>query len=114
MRYDPDYQDYYLRLEPRELDEINSWEKSQGNLVFLQDCLTLSLALSMYKSYDTNEYTKMGQLVYKAKYGDDAEAVDELVVSAKSAIDFISIYKESDLICSVPKDLKKSSICQQR
>lgn len=107
LKFDPMYKDYYCEIAPENLGFFRQWEHQQGSIVFLQDCLSLSIALGMYKNPDAGSYTPIGQLVTSAKYYRKADAISSLIEQVKTVINLIPSYKGANVICSVPKNPNK-------
>ena len=69
---------YWLRIESEEdFEKIDAWVKSQGDRVFLRDCLYTSIAMS-HNFTDGGERTEIGELEYKAKQNHDMQRFEEL------------------------------------
>ena len=95
------WQGYWRIVDEEEIATIKAWMKSQGTLVFLRDCLCLSIALSI--NFDkSNNRTKVGQLQYEGKWKKDESSVRQLADLVAQQIQNLPYYKEADLICSVP------------
>ncbi len=110
------YQGRWRNVNEEEITKIKDWMKAQGALVFLRDCLCLSVALSI--NFDkSGDRTTVGQLRNEGKWEKDAskreDSIHQLADLVEQQILNLPYYKEADLICSVPsptdKDLDLSS-----
>ena len=95
---------YWLGIKSEEdFEKINAWVKSQGNLVFLRDCLYASIAMSQNRTApDVSDMTEIGELEYQAKEYHDMGAVELLAVHCANTIMSIPLYSKADLVCAVP------------
>ena len=80
---------------------LKKWEENQGRLIFLRDCLSLSIALDSYAIYGENP-TEIGAWVNAAKYKQDEMAMKYLVDKAAQTIRRLPFYRNADVICAVP------------
>ena len=92
---------YWRYVNGEEIDKIEDWMKKQGTLVYLRDCLSLSIALSI-------NHTPTGLLRYKAKRLQDENSIHELVDMVEQRIRDLPYYQSADLICSVPPSSGKN------
>lgn len=97
------YRRYWKYVSAEEIEQIKEWERNQKSLIYLQDCLSLSIAL------DTNfidnkrlEYTEIGNLEKMGKKTGDQKAINQLADIVSRVIQYLPFYKDADLICSVP------------
>ncbi|MDI9349432.1 MAG: hypothetical protein QM537_05465 [Candidatus Symbiobacter sp.] len=102
--YSDHYKNHFRVIKSdEELHIIENWGKKQGNLVFLRDCLSLSLALDFnLKDKAKHEYTDIGLLENKAKHHKDQNAIEQIAEMVTQTIQPKPFYKDADLICSVP------------
>lgn len=107
LKFDPCYKGYWCEIAHDNLDFFRQWESKQGSIVFLQDSLSLSIALGMNKDPDSGNYKPVGQLVNSAKYYRKADAISGLIERVKSVVSLIPSYKGANVICSVPKNPSK-------
>ena len=101
--------EFYRVIKPgTELGEIKDWEKRQGSRIYLRDCLSLSIAMSINISNDPEKrvndtgHTLMGKFVNDGKWSKSQSAINEIVKEATKAIQDLPYYKDTKLICSVP------------
>jgi len=93
---------YWLGIESEEdFEEIDAWVKSQGERVFLRDCLYTSIAMS-HNFTDDGERTEIGELEYRAKQNHDMEAVEALAEHCANTIMDIPLYGKADMVCAIP------------
>ncbi|MEW7978444.1 MAG: hypothetical protein AB2813_01140 [Candidatus Sedimenticola endophacoides] len=93
---------YWLGIESeQDFEEIDAWVKSQGNRVFLRDCLYTSIAMS-HNFTDDGERTEIGELEYQAKQNHDMGAVEALAEHCVDTIMDIPLYSKADLVCAIP------------
>jgi hypothetical protein len=86
---------------------INDWVAAQGTLVFLRDCLDLSVALD-YNFIDAGgSYTNLGELEHKAKMNQDVDALDSLGNLLISAIQELPYYRIATKVMAVPPGIGK-------
>lgn len=73
------------------------------DIVFLRDCLDLSLSLSMNR-IDENTRTEIGELEYQAKYHPESSEYKNVIASLRmqGLLDSIPFFKDTDYICVVP------------
>lgn len=97
---------YFMYIKDEdELKKIVDWVEKQGGLVYLNDHLSLSIALgfNFYKDENGKRVrTDLGELEYSAKYQKNEESIERIVEKIIETIDFISFYKEADFVCAVP------------
>lgn len=75
--------------------------KQYKDVVFLRDCLDISLSLSMNFIENENR-TEIGELEYQSKFNSDQSAEEKLVCFCEKWINELPYYKNADLICAVP------------
>ena len=98
---------HWLSIKTEEsFEEIDAWVKSQGNRVFLRDCLYASIAMSL-SFKDDEERTEIGELEYHAKQKHDMEAVKALAEQCANTIMDIPLYSKADMVCAIPPRLGK-------
>lgn len=103
--------------EEKDLDKIDAFIEKYRDIVFLRDCLDLSIALSENLS-EKNELTLIGDLEDRAKYKNDNKAVEELADLTANFIKNTPFYDSVDCVCAVPpsdpeKDnLPRSVLCK--
>ena len=98
----------------RRIDDTVSYEKilsmidKYKDLVFLRDCLDLSLALTMHEYYDGNDNlrTVLGQCEYNLKYqSDNKDTTEDMNIIRKEVqkwLEQLPYYRNADYICAVP------------
>ena len=87
-------------------EEYNKWHDfitCYNNIVFLRDCLDISLSLSM-NIIENESRTEIGELEYQSKYNSNNDAEEQLVSLCKEWINKLPYYKDADLICAVPSN----------
>jgi len=85
-------------------EEYNKWHDfitRYNNIVFLRDCLDISLSLSM-NIIENEKRTEIGELEYQSKYNSNNDAEKQLVSLCEEWINKLPYYKDADLICAVP------------
>ena len=85
-------------------EEYNKWHDfitCYKNIVFLRDCLDISLSLSM-NIIENGSRTEIGELEYQSKYNSNNDAEKQLVSLCEEWINKLPCYKDADLICAVP------------
>lgn len=106
LEFESNYQGYWRYVNEEETAKIRDWMKSQGTLVFLRDCLSLSVALS--NNFDkSGERTPIGQLQNEGKWKEDENSIRQLANMVEQQIRNLPYYKDGDLICSVPSPSDK-------
>ena len=105
LEHRPEYESYVIyNVSAGQREIIRSWNEKQGDLIFLRNCLSLSVALD-YNLVDVNsgEYTLIGGLVDRGKEDPGNEKVVEpLATFATETINALPFYKDTDFICAVP------------
>lgn len=99
---------YYRRIDSKEeYEKIRSFVEEVRDLVFLKDCLDLSVALSMHESAP-NERTVLGNHEYKVKYcankTDVKDDMDCLIDEMQKWLEWLPYYKLADYICAIPSN----------
>lgn len=85
-------------------EEYTKWSdfiEQYKDIVFLRDCLDISLSLSM-NIIENESRTEIGELEYQSKFRNNQNAEEELVSLCKKWINKLPYYKNADLICAVP------------
>ena len=88
-----------------ELDEFHAKIAPYKELVFLRDCLDLSIALSMYDYIQDGEQknTEFGEAEYQVKYKEKRkEDIQQLVDKTQYWLDKLPYFKLADCVCCVP------------
>lgn len=96
---------YYNSFSDEEIKIIKNWIAAQGNIVFLRDCLPLSVALDMNfvgEDKDTKTYTQMGKREHEGKENQNKDAIGNIASEAIKQIQRLPFYKDADLICAIP------------
>lgn len=103
------HQGYWKSVNEKEIAKIKSWMKDQGTLVYLQDCLFVSVALGVNFVFTDDApgdasgvRTPVGLLEYEGKWKKDENSIHDLVGRIEKQIRKLPYYKKADLICSVP------------
>ena len=95
------YQGYYRIIDEEEIAKVKAWMKDQGTLVFLSDCLSLSVALSINFN-KSDDRTPVGHLQNEGKWKEDENSICQLADMVEQQIRNLPYYKDANLICSVP------------
>lgn len=103
LGWSQEYQNYWRYLDQKEIEIAEEWEKSQGSLIYLRDCLSLSVAID-YNLTDniSGQYTTMGLLEHNGKHNKDQNTVNQLADRVSQIVQHLPYYRDADLICSVP------------
>ncbi|KAA6205504.1 MAG: hypothetical protein DU429_06575 [Candidatus Tokpelaia sp.] len=117
--FKPEYGNYWRRcLTDDEIRQIELWEQQNRRLVFLRDCLSLSVALDFNFVSKAGNYTVIGQWEHDAKTQQDNVAITELAKETAQVIQNLPFYKDADYVCAVPPaphkgfDLPSSVVAQ--
>ena len=96
---------FRMVFSEREYEDIRAFMDKYKDIVFLRDCLDLSLSLSMNR-IDENTRTEIGELEYQAKYHPESSEYNHVIVSLtkrmQGLLDSIPFFKGVDYICVVP------------
>src|SRR5579859_739165 len=85
-----------------EFAQVQDWVAVQEALVFLRDCLDLSLALD-YNFVDAGgSYTPLGELEHNAKVNQDANALETLSGLLVDRISSLPFYCDATKVAAVP------------
>jgi len=88
-----------------DFSKIEGFVKNFKEIVFIRDCLELSIALC--ENFDEDdERTEIGELEYQAKFKDDEEAKKALIKKCIECFDNLPFYKDADFICAIPPSKK--------
>ena len=85
-------------------EEYSKWHDfitCYNNIVFLRDCLDISLSMNIIED---ESRTEIGELEYQAKYYSNNDAEKQLVSLCEEWINKLPYYKDADLICAVPSN----------
>lgn len=86
-----------------ELDEFNVKIEPYKELVFMRDCLDLSVALSMHDTAPDGVKTEFGEAEYQVKYNKQrGEYLQTLVNKTQFWLDKLPYFKHADCVCCVP------------
>ena len=96
----------YRRVDTeREFLEIQSFMDKFKNIVFLRDCLDLSISLSMNMS-DSKQRTELGELEYLVKYRADEidyqQKISDIIQIFQETLEKLPYFKEVDYVCVIP------------
>lgn len=101
-------ENYFLSIKTEDdFTRIQNWVAAQGTLVFLRDCLDLSLALDSNFVEVGGPYTTLGELEHKAKASQDADALETLGDLLINAIRDLPFYKDTKMVMAVPAAKEK-------
>ncbi len=98
-----DYGGVWRSITNEEYDKWHDFITYYKNIVFLRDCLDISLSLSM-NIIENESRTEIGELEYQSKYNNNNDAEEQLVSLCKEWINKLPYYKDADLICAVPSN----------
>lgn len=101
--FDSDYGGVWRFITNEEYDKWHDFITYYKNIVFLRDCLDISLSLSM-NIIENESRTEIGELEYQSKYNSNNDAEEQLVSLCKEWINKLPYYKDADLICAVPSN----------
>jgi len=77
LRYNPELDKYWKYISEEQIVEIEDWEKAQGSLIYLRDCLSLSVALDSNLTDNTSgQYTQIGLLEHNGKHNRDQNSIN--------------------------------------
>lgn len=103
LNYNPQYDKYWKYVSEDEIAKIEEWERNQDSLIFLRDCLSLSVAIdSNFTDNTSGQYTTMGALEHNGKHSRDQNAINKIADIVSQVIQYLPYYKDANLICSVP------------
>lgn len=85
-------------------EKAKKFKKKYNKIVFLRDNLDSSIALSEHMLSATDR-TEIGELEYKAKYKNCKDSLKTLTGKIKDFIESTHLYKDTNLICSVPPSI---------
>ena len=100
------YQGRWRNVNEEEIAKVEAWMKDQGTLVFLRDCLSLSVALSVNFN-KSGDRTPVGHLQNEGKWKEDENSICQLADMVEQQIRNLPYYKDANLICSVPSPSDK-------
>jgi hypothetical protein len=101
-------ENYFLSIRTeKEFTGIQDWVAAQGTLVFLRDCLDLSLALDYNFADVGGSYTTLGELEHKAKVDQNADALDVLSGLLINLIQELPFYRDTGMVMAVPAAKEK-------
>ena len=96
---------FRMVFNEKEYEDILAFMGKYKDIVFLRDCLDLSLSLSMNR-IDENTRTEIGELEYQAKYHPESSEYNNVIASLtermQGLLDSIPFFKDADYICVVP------------
>lgn len=98
-----EYGRVWRSITNEECIQWNDFIMRYKNIVFLRDCLDISLSLSM-NIIENDSHTEIGELEYQAKYCSNNNAEKQLVSLCEEWINKLPYYKDADLICAVPSN----------
>jgi phosphoribosylpyrophosphate synthetase len=104
LHHNVKYNNYWHYIDDDEdLTKIQQWESSQGDRVFLRDCLSLSIALGInFPDNQSHERTELGELEHRAKKHGDKNAIKDLASRAITTIGELPFYRDADFVAAVP------------
>lgn len=97
---------FYRRIDSEtEYLKIQAFMEKYKEIVFLRDCLDLSVSLSMNMS-EPGVRTELGELEYSVKYRandiDYTESVSDITRHFQGALNCLPYFKNADCVCAVP------------
>jgi len=84
----------------KEYSTIDAFFNEYSQIVFIRDCLELSIALS--ENFSDDNRTRIGMLEYEAKYCGNKNAEKEIVDICAEWLKKLPYYKNADYICAIP------------
>lgn len=84
----------------KEFEECALFVEKYNCIVFLRDCLDLSITLSM--NFIENEHSEIGELEYQAKFNNSKDAENDLSKILKEWLEELPYYKIADCVCAMP------------
>lgn len=104
---------YWRRIDDeKSFNEITNFIEKYRDIVFLKDCLDLSLSLSMHE-IDPGKRTETGQHEYEVKYNsnkkDTTPNFNALLEKLQYNLEILPYFKDVDYICAIPSS--KPFIC---
>ena len=97
------HNNFWRFVTQEEIKIVEEWEKNQGSLIYLRDCLSLSVAIdSNLTNNISGQYTTIGVLEHNGKNNRDQSSISQLAETVSQVIQYLPYYKDADLICSVP------------
>lgn len=103
LRESQEHKNFWRFVSAEEIEKIEEWERNQGSLIYLRDCMSLSVAIdSNFTDNTSGQYTTIGALENNGKNNRDQNAINQLADTVSQVIQYLPFYKDADLICSVP------------
>lgn len=95
-------------VNEEEFQQIQTWVENQGDRVFLRDCLSSSIALSLnFSDVSEKRRTEIGELEYRAKNRADRNALKNLALYSMNLIEGTPCYRKAEYIAAVPPHPEK-------
>jgi predicted amidophosphoribosyltransferase len=108
LSYSKKHDNYWCFLTPAQIETAEAWERRQGKLIYLKDCLPISVALDTnLEDNMTGNHTHLGALESRAKNERNSLAIAELVEIVGETVLDMPYYKDAHFICAVPPSPKK-------
>ena len=106
----PDHTDavWHRFKSEEDFSTATDWCNECGALIFLYDCLDISLALSFNFNFDIRCKTNLGELEYRAKSEECREAIEEISEKMATVINRFEPLRSADFICGVPAQASKT------
>lgn len=101
LRYDQKYKGYWTPLTSIKYNFVEEFVSNSGELVYLRDTLSLSLAICDCFDNEKNR-TKIGELKHNAKYKNNKDALNKLATRCCELIQKLPFYNEATTVCAVP------------
>ena len=110
LDYNPKKYNFYRNIvDNEEMDLIKEWERKRRQLIFLQDLLSLSVALDFnFEVIGPIKYTNIGRLVNLGKDKPNREAILHIAKMVSRTAQDLPYYRNADVICSVPPSPQKT------
>lgn len=100
---------YWISIRTEhDFERIEAWCHRHEALVFIRSRMSLCVAMSMHQTLDNNsgawQRTELGELEYRAKFGQDRGAMDVLLERLVEFRNRLPYYRDSEktVVCAVP------------
>lgn len=110
LRFNDSFNNYFRFLNSEnEIEAVKTWQKQQGETVFIRDCLSGTIALSYNKYGSESGKNRCAYIaVWRAKNKQDHRATDYLVNRSSKLAGSLGLFANCELIAAVPADKTKA------